>query len=99
MHDFIWVLFTDVFPSHVVRALVQLSENLVGGTRRLTGMSTSAQIYPHSSDCSLRYVLISGCHPTSFSSPHIAAYAQCNDPASSDRTGNIPIGMYSITIY
>ena len=37
MHDFIWVLFTDVFPSHVVRALVQLSGNLVEGTRRHSG--------------------------------------------------------------
>ena len=55
----------------------------------IQGMSTSAQIYPHSSDCSLRYVLNSECHPTHLSSPHIAAYAQGNDPVSSDRTGNI----------
>ena len=37
MHDFIWVLFTEVCPSHVVRALVQLSEIMIEGTRRLSG--------------------------------------------------------------
>ena len=36
----------------------------------IQGMSTSAQIYPHSSGRSLRYVLKSECHSTSFSSSH-----------------------------
>ena len=36
-HDIIWVLFTEVCPSYVVRALVRLSKNLVEGTRRHSG--------------------------------------------------------------
>ena len=66
MHDFIWVLFTEMCSSYVARALVRLSKNLVEGTPWHSGYD---YIYSHSSDCSLRYVLNSECHSTRLSSP------------------------------
>ena len=39
------------------------------GHGSIQGMTTSAQIYPHSSYCPHRYVLNSECHPTRLSSP------------------------------
>ena len=45
MHDFIWVLFTEVYSSYVARASVRLSENLVKGTRQHSGY---VHIYPDS---------------------------------------------------